>query len=64
MKDGHIVTTGTPREVFSQVEPLLELGLEVPVATEVAAHLRAQGVPVPADVLTATELGDALCPYV
>ena len=33
MDDGNIVMDGTPREVFSQVEKLKELRLDVPQAT-------------------------------
>ena len=45
MDDGKLVMSGTPREIFSQVEKLKELRLDVPHVTELAYELQKEGVP-------------------
>jgi ABC-type cobalt transport system, ATPase component len=59
---GRVVRIGRPAEVFSQVAELKALGLDAPLAADVAARLRAAGVPVPAGIITDEELAVALCP--
>ncbi len=61
MDAGKIVVAGPPREVFSQVEVLRNVGLDVPQPTEVAHRLKAMGFDVPPDVLTVDELVAAVC---
>ena len=63
MIQGALVMDGTPREVFADVDRLKELGLDVPVASEVAHDLRAAGIPLREDIITDEELGEALCQY-
>lgn len=46
MDDGKILTSGTPREVFSQVELLKRHRLDVPQVTELCYKLRACGVEI------------------
>ena len=60
MDDGKIVLSGTPREVFSQVEYLKQLRLDVPQVTELAYELRQSGVDVPEGLLTIEELVQSL----
>ena len=55
MDQGEIVMNGTPREIFSQVERMKELGLDVPQVTELCSRLKRDGIPVPDDVLTEDE---------
>ncbi len=52
MDHGEIAMEGTPGEVFSQVERLLELRLDVPQVTELAYRLRQAGCELPEDILT------------
>lgn len=61
MKNGKLLHDGTPREIFSQVPMLKELGLDVPVAAEVATKLRLDGVTLSNGIITEEELGDQLC---
>jgi energy-coupling factor transport system ATP-binding protein len=61
MDEGRMVMQGTPREVFSQVEKLKELRLDVPQVTLLAYELKKAGVPVPDGILTTEELVNALC---
>lgn len=52
---GRVVMDGPVREVFTRADELQALGLGVPAATDVARRLRARGLPVREDVLTAEE---------
>lgn len=63
MDDGHIVMEGTPKEVFSEVSKLKELGLDVPEVTLLAERLREQGIELPRGILTIEELVQELCQY-
>lgn len=54
---------GTAREVFSQADKLTAMGLNVPVAADLAHGLRKKGYEIPEDCMTDEELGEALCPY-
>ena len=60
MDSGKIAMQGTPREIFSQVEKLKELRLDVPKATLLAYELQKSGLPLPDGILTAAELVEAL----
>ncbi|MDO5403317.1 MAG: energy-coupling factor transporter ATPase [Eubacteriales bacterium] len=56
MDDGKVVMEGSPRQVFTQVEKLKKLHLDVPQVTEVAYELRKKGVLLPEGILTNAEL--------
>lgn len=58
---GEVKMDGTPRDVFKHVEELKQMGLDVPAAAEIAYKLRKKGIPLPDDIITKEELGDALC---
>ncbi|MEY8523242.1 energy-coupling factor transporter ATPase [bacterium 1XD8-76] len=60
MDGGRIAMQGTPREIFSQVEKLQELRLDVPKVTLLSHELRKSGLPLPPGILTVKELVDAL----
>ena len=60
MNNGELVMQGTPKEVFSKVEGLKEIGLEVPQATELAYELKKSGMDIPDGVLSVDELVDAI----
>ena len=61
MDEGRIAMSGTPREVFTQVEKVRALGLDVPPMTDLANMLRSSGVDVRADVLTVEEMVEEVC---
>ncbi len=61
MDEGKVVMEGTPREIFSQVERLKELRLDVPQITLLAHELRQEGLDIPEGILTRQELVNALC---
>lgn len=60
MDDGKLVMSGTPREIFSQVEKLKELRLDVPHVTELAYELQKEGVPLKNGILTSEEFAEEL----
>ena len=61
MDDGKIAMSGTPRDVFTQVDKVRALGLDVPPMTDLAHMLRADGVDVRADILTVDEMVEEVC---
>ena len=60
MADGKIVTSGTPAEVFSQLELMEGQGLSVPETTRILHDLRADGFDLPTDLLTVDACADAI----
>lgn len=61
MNGGTVKLTGTPREIFKEVDLLKEYKLDVPQVTEIAHRLRQQGIQLPECILTVDELVTALC---
>ena len=61
MDDGHVVMQGMPRDIFSQVDTLLEYGLDVPQITRLAWELKQEGLPLPDGILSRQELVEAIC---
>lgn len=60
MDEGKLTMQGTPREIFSQVERMKELHLDVPQVTLLADELQMAGLNIPSGILTKEELADAL----
>ncbi len=56
MDQGKIVMDGTPRQVFTEVESLKKIRMDVPEVTELAWKLKQAGMPLPDGVLTRSEL--------
>ncbi len=63
MHKGEILTDGTPKEVFVQVERLKEAGLSVPATTELLFTLNQEGAKLPLDALSTEECAQALCAW-
>jgi energy-coupling factor transport system ATP-binding protein len=61
MDAGQIVLDGPPGQVFSQVERLRGLGLDVPPIVEIAHRLREWGMDLPFPILTVEQMVEALC---
>jgi len=61
MDEGQIVLEGTPKQVFSQVETLKKIGLDVPQVTLLSFELQALGYDVTSENLTVDELVNNLC---
>lgn len=60
---GHLVTAGTPKEVFSQKEELWAVGLDLPPITEFTEILREKGIPLEAAILDIDTAADQLADY-
>ena len=60
MSKGELVATGSPREIFRQVDMMESIGLGVPEAARLCALLRQRGVKLPDDLYTPEELRDSL----
>ena len=61
MNGGNVKLSGTPREIFKEVDLLKEYKLDVPQVTEIAHRLRQQGIQLPECILTVDELVTAVC---
>ena len=60
MDGGKLVMEGTPRQVFSQVDKLKSLRLDVPQVTELAYELKKEGLPVKDGIIRNEELVEEL----
>lgn len=58
--EGTVAMDGTPPEVFSRAQELVEIGLNVPKASELALALRKRNIPLPESVFTHEQLLNAL----
>ena len=61
MDEGKVVMQGTPKEIFSHVEELQALRLDVPQVTLLAHELKKKGIPLSDGILTIEELVNELC---
>lgn len=61
MEKGSISMQGNPVQVFSEVEKLQELGLDVPLAAQIVYRLRKKGIDLPQNIITNKDLVEALC---
>ena len=61
MEKGKLALEGTPREVFSNVTRLKEIGLDVPYMTEIAHLLKEDGLDIRDNILTVDEMVGELC---
>lgn len=59
--EGKIHLEGTPREVFSNVEAMQKIGLDVPEVTKLASALKASGLAIDDQIITNEEMVAALC---
>ena len=60
MDSGKVVMQGTPKQIFSLVDELKELRLDVPQPTLLAWELKKRGIPLPDGILTGDELVAAI----
>ena len=63
INDGKIVLDGTPREVFSNVDLLNSMGLEVPQGNELVTKLREAGCNINGESLTEEECVETLANF-
>lgn len=63
LSEGQIVLMGKPREVFSRVQTIKALKLDVPEMTELAYELTREGLALTTDILTVEEMVQSLVAY-
>ena len=61
MEHGKIVLSGKPKEVFTQVDLLKEMQLDIPPIAELAALLHKENKNIAADIMTIEEMVTELC---
>ena len=57
---GKVILDGTPKEVFSNVELLKDVGLDVPQVTELTYELKKAGIELPDGIISVEECADKL----
>lgn len=63
MDKGEIILDGVPVDIFSEVEKIREIGLDVPIAVELADKLRNRGINIPKNIIRTEEMVEYLCQY-
>lgn len=61
MDDGKLIMDGTPKEVFSKVELMKKIGLDVPQVTELSYELSKEGINLDSKIINVDEMVNALC---
>ena len=61
MDKGKVIIEGIPRDVFSKVETMKKIGLDVPQVTEICYELQKAGVNIDTKILNVNEMVSALC---
>ena len=61
MDKGKVIIEGIPRDVFSEVETMKKIGLDVPQVTEICYELKKAGINIDTKILNVNEMVSALC---
>ncbi|RYD05182.1 hypothetical protein N752_10320 [Desulforamulus aquiferis] len=61
LDQGKVVLTGTPKDCFSKVEIISNLGLTIPPAAELARRLIKKGHKIDSTMLKVKDWADYLC---
>lgn len=61
MDEGKIILEGKPREVFSKVQTMKDIGLDVPQVTEICYELQKYGIDIDTNILNVDEMVNTLC---
>jgi len=64
VNNGKVAKSGTPREVFEDIEGMRDMHLDVPHMTELAQQLRHDGMPLPMGILTVEEMAEEVAKLV
>ena len=64
VNNGKVAKSGTPREVFEDIEGMRDMHLDVPHMTELAQQLRHDGMPLPRGILTVEEMAEEVAKLV
>ena len=61
MDKGKVIMQGIPRNIFSEVEIMKKIGLDVPQVTEICYELQKVGINIDTKILNVNEMVNALC---
>ena len=61
MDKGKLILDGEPRDVFSNVEKMKSIGLDVPQVTELSYELQKAGINIDTRILDVNEMVNAIC---
>lgn len=61
MDKGKVIMEGIPRDIFSEVETMKKIGLDVPQVTEICYKLKKAGINIDTKILNVNEMVNALC---
>ena len=61
MDKGKLILDGKPRDVFSKVEKMKSIGLDVPQVTELSYELQKAGINIDTRILDVNEMVNAIC---
>lgn len=61
MDKGKAIIEGIPRDIFSEVETMKKIGLDVPQVTEICYELKKAGLNIDTKILNVNEMVSALC---
>lgn len=61
MDGGKVIIEGIPRAVFSEVEKIKNIGLDVPQVTELCYELQKEGINIDTKILNVNEMVSAIC---
>ena len=61
MDKGKVIMEGIPRDIFSEVETMKKIGLDVPQVTEICYELKKAGINIDTKILNVNEMVNALC---
>ena len=64
MYKGEIFKTGEVREIFSEADSLISVGLDVPVISRIAENLKKKGIALSGDLYTVDGVKEAIIRYV
>lgn len=64
MNSAKVYRTGTVKEIFSEAEDLISVGLDVPLISRVAKKLRARGIELSGELYTVEGVKNAILEYV
>ncbi|GAH91700.1 unnamed protein product, partial [marine sediment metagenome] len=68
MSEGKIVLDNSPNKIFSKLEILRSLALDVPIIPDIVYRLRKRGISIPQQIITTQELINCLtqklCSYI
>jgi energy-coupling factor transport system ATP-binding protein len=64
MSSSKVFRTGTVKEIFSEADALLSVGLDVPMISRVAGELKKRGIDLSGELYTVEGVKNAILEYI